>query len=138
MFFHVGTEWLQTFLILKDEREKKGSRLISFWVYPHALYFSMELFTKSLAAHKNLKFDAKKEGLGHSVTKIISFYENKISVFAEIAQNKRLFELIREYENTLDTRFGETAVQMDRFDTDLMLETVYKLKKEICNQTGLE
>jgi predicted DNA-binding protein YlxM (UPF0122 family) len=137
MFFHVGTEWLQNFQLLDDEREKPEG-IFLFWVYPHVLYFSLELFVKSLASHENAAFDAKKDKFGHSATAIIKAYESKIPLFAKIAQNQKLFDLIKEYEKTLDTRFGETAVQLDRSDTKLMLDTVHELREEMCKRTGLK
>ena len=137
MFFHTGTEWLQAFQLLEDEKEKKTG-IFLFWVYPHVLYFSLELFVKSLAVHEDSAFDAKKNGFGHSATAIIKAYEIKIPIFSEIAQNQKLFDLIKEYEKTLDTRFGETAVQLEGTDTKLMLETVHRLREEMTKRTGLK
>ena len=69
---------------------------------------------------------------------IIKAYEIKIPIFSEIAQNQKLFDLIKEYEKTLDTRFGETAVQLEGTDTKLMLETVHRLREEMTKRTGLK
>jgi hypothetical protein len=137
MYFHVGTEWLQTFQLLEDERQK-NTGIFLFWVYPHTLYFSLELFVKSLASHENSSFDAKKDGYGHSATGIINAYSSAIPIFNNIANNQKLMNLIQEYEKTVDTRFGETAVQLDRADTKLMLDTIHELREEMSKRTGLK
>lgn len=136
MFFHAGTEWLQLFQLLEDER-KKETGLFLFWVYPHVLYFSLELFIKSLASYENPAFNAKKDGFSHSATAIIINYRNVVSIFDEIFQNQNLFNLIKEYEKTLDTRFGETAVQLDGNETNLIIEIIYKLREDMTKRTGL-
>ena len=135
-YFHAGTDWLQAFEILEEERKKEVG-IFLFWVYPHVLYFSLELFVKSLAVTEDPAFDAKKSRLGHSATAIIKNYERKIPIFTEIVQNQTLFNLIKEYEKTLYIRFGETFVEINGTDTNLMLETTYKLRGEMCKQTGL-
>ncbi|MCP6726639.1 MAG: hypothetical protein KJI69_01185 [Patescibacteria group bacterium] len=137
MLFHAGTEWLQAFQILRDE-SKKISGTFLFFVYPHVLYFSMELFVKSLAAHKNPDFDAKKDRHGHSATDIIKTYKKEIPIFSKIIKDKKLFDLIKEYEKTIDTRFGDTGVQLKGPDTKLMIKTVYKLREEMTKLTGLK
>ncbi len=134
-FFHAGTEWLEIFEILDKETNKQYG-FISFYAYPYILYFSLELFVKSLAKYEDCTFDAKKDGFLHSVTDIFVKYKD-IPFFFEIIQNHKLFNLIKEYEKTLNTRFGETAVQINGLDTKLVLETVYKLRGEICKKTGL-
>jgi hypothetical protein len=135
MLFHAGTDWLQVFQLLEVERQKPTG-IFLFWVYPHVLYFSLELFVKSLASYENSAFNAKKDGFGHSATKIIKAYK-KIPAFNKIYKNKKLFDLIKEYEKTLDTRFGDTSVQMDRTETNLIIQTVYELREEMCKRTGL-
>jgi hypothetical protein len=137
MYFHVGTEWLQAFQLLDDE-QKKETGLFLFWVYPHVLYFSLELFVKALAAHEDSSFDAKKNGYGHSATAIIKAYASLIPIFAKITSNHQLMDLIEEYEKTFDTRFGETAVQLKGADTKLMLDTIHELREEMCKRTGLK
>lgn len=79
-FFHAGTEWLEAFQLLDDER-KKETGMFLFWVYPHVLYFALELFVKSLASYVNPVFDAKKDKLGHSITSIIELYRDRIPFF---------------------------------------------------------
>jgi len=135
-FFHAGTEWLQTFEMLEAEM-KKETGVILFWVYPHVLYFSLELFVKSLASHVDPTFDARKGGFGHSAAGIIDTYKTTIPIFKEISEDEDLFYLIKEYEKTLNTRFGETSVQIEGSDNQLVINSVYKLREEISKRTGL-
>jgi hypothetical protein len=135
-YFHAGTEWLQTFQLLEDER-KKDTGIFLFNVYPHVLYFSLELLVKSLASHEDPSFDAKKHGYGHSASKIIKHYGTTIPIFNTIGNDQPLMDLIKEFEKTLDTRFGETTVQLEGADTKLMTDTVYAIRAEMCKRTGL-
>lgn len=134
-YFHAGSDWLYTVLVL-DENARGDGRFV-FYVYPHALYFSLELLVKSLAAYVNPEFDARKEKLNHSVTKIVEKYKSDIPLFEKIYSDTALMALIREFEKTFDTRFGETYIQTNRADMNIVLNTACEVRAEMCARTNL-
>ncbi len=134
-FFHAADQWREAWLIMQEDKSKNNSWL--FYVESHILYFSLELFIKSIISYHINDFDAKKELLGHSATKIINKYKNIVSIFNKIDTNKVLVNLIKEYENTLSTRFGDTGAMCDGGDEKLIIDTIDELREYMCRQTGL-
>lgn len=140
MYFFAGEQRLSTYVLVRDAQRNDQNPQLLFRVEPHALYFALELFVKALATKSNPKFNSKTDKgaggniMGHSATSIINEYKNIVHSFYEIANNNKLMELIRIYEGTLDTRFWETAVQMDWVDTNLLYNTINKLREEIDKQ----
>lgn len=132
-FFRAGDAWLQSLQVLEDSKNQIGWGV--FYVKPWIIAFCLELFVKAIAAHKDNSFNGN--DYNHKTTKILEDYEFKIPVFEKIFKNKELIGLIKEYEKTSDTKFGETYVSINGSDQNKIVNTVYELRSEICKRTGL-
>ena len=132
-FFRAGDSWLQSLQVLDDNKDNIGWGI--FYVKPWVVAFCLELFVKSIAAHEDSTFEGKE--YYHRTTKIIEKYKNIIPIFEKIFSNHPLFLIMKEYENTIDTKFGETSVSIDGDDQNKLIEMVYELRGEICKRTGL-
>ena len=136
-YFSAGAQWLRTYEIVRDLKNADRNPDWLYYVEPHALYFAIELFVKAFAAKQNPNFNARADKnangkrIGHSATSIIEEYRARVPTFDVIAKNQRLFNLIKTYEGTLNTRFGETAVSMEGSDTTLLFDTAESLWNEI-------
>lgn len=132
-FFTAGDAWLQSLQVLNDNKDSIGWGI--FYVKPWVVSFCLELFVKSIASHEDSTFDGKK--YSHRTTEIIKKYKNIIPIFKKIFSDLQLFLLMKEYENTIDTKFGETYVSIDGDDQNKLIEIVHELRSEICKRTGL-
>ncbi len=132
-FFRAGDAWLESLEVLNDNKNSIGWGV--FYVRPSIVAFCLELFVKAIAAHEDKSFNGKK--YRHHTTDILDDYKNKISIFFKISNNSELVGLIKEFEKTIDTKFGETYVSTNDNDQQKIIETVYELRKEICKRTGL-
>ena len=138
MFFHVGTDWLMTWQVLTDlRRDGKNAGLVPspFYVDNYIVHFCLELFTKSLVDYSVPGFNPKE--FSHRTLQYIQKYEFVSPIFAKVTSDADLCALIREYQNTVDTRFGETYVLGEKSDVDKMMSLVYEIRAEICTKTGL-
>src|SRR5262245_999679 len=119
-FFHSGTEWLQALQLLQSSRDKVWIPYVEL----HILHFCLELFVKALASFHHPEFDAKVERLGHRTADIIEKYKFNVPIFDRISSDNQLMTLIREYQRTVDTRFGGTYIIADAIDANSMLATI--------------
>lgn len=133
-FFRAGDAWLQSLEVLKKNIEKIGWGV--FYVTPFIIAFCLELFVKAIASHEDNSFNEK--AYSHNTDKILKSYSEKISLFKTICKNKKLMLLIKEYQKTIDTKFGETYVSTSGVDQSLIIDTIYELRSEICGRTGLK
>ena len=133
-YFHAGLQWLETYKLVRDNNDLPHSL---WFVESHTLYFSIELFIKSWAAKENPSFnaqidkDSSGKTIGHRATAIIEEYKEKIPELNSLYKNKYLFNLIKIYEGTLVTRFGETSVAINGDDTKLLYETGNQLANDL-------
>lgn len=134
-FFHAGTEWLQVYELLKEESIKKDVRIIALYVYSYALGIATELFVKSIVARKDPSFNPKR--FNHNTADLINAYSSNIPILDTIAKNNKLMELIKSYEDTVDTKFGDTTISIEGKDEQMVLDNVYKIRAEMCKITGL-
>lgn len=134
MYFHAGTEWLQLWQLI-DERRYDDTAGPLFYVEPHVVHFCVELFVKALIIQSEPTFDPKTNG--HRTLDNIIQHSSASPLFAKILADKQLAYLVREYEKTVDTRFGETSVQIDGEDTRRMIGLAYEMRVELCGKTGL-
>jgi hypothetical protein len=100
-----------------------------FYVKPWIVSFCLELFIKSITSYEDKSFNSKK--YSHAVTKIITDYKDSIPIFKRIANDSALFNLILEYEKTIDTKFGETSVQIDGDDQMKLVRLIHELNNEL-------
>ena len=133
LWFHAGDAWLNSLEILRDNRDRIFWGV--FYVTPSVVAFCLELFVKSLAAHVDNLFVGK--DYPHNTTAIIEKYASSIPVFNKIKTDKHLIKIIKEYEKTKDTRFGETYVSLNGDDQMKLISLIYELRSEICKRTGL-
>lgn len=130
-FFTAGDAWLQSLQVLNDNKDDIGWGI--FYVKPWVIAFCLELFVKAIITREDQSFEGKK--YSHRTTEIIEKYKNMIPIFEKIFNNHPLFLLIKEHENTIDTKFGETYVSIDGEDQNKLIEVVYELRSEICKKT---
>lgn len=132
-YFRAGDAWLSSLQILDDNRNESAWGV--FYVNPWVSAFCLELFVKARISFEYIDFDGHR--FSHKTTNIIRNFENEIPIFQKIYRNNNLFNLIKEFENTKDTKFGETSVSLDGNDQKKIIDTVYELRDEMCKITGL-
>ncbi|PIQ81443.1 MAG: hypothetical protein COV78_00130 [Candidatus Pacebacteria bacterium CG11_big_fil_rev_8_21_14_0_20_34_55] len=131
-FFHAGDAWLASLQVLEDGKDQIGWGI--FYVKPWVVAFCLELYVKAIASHADNFFNGG--DYRHGVTEILKKYFS-ISFFGEILKDDELMILIREYEKTIDTKYGETYVSINGDDQQKIIDLVYKLREEISSRTGL-
>jgi hypothetical protein len=119
--------WLFTYQTLDDHPNEIGWGM--FYVKPYALAFTLELYVKAIVAYSDTSFNAK--SFSHKTSEIISAYSNKIDVLKELSDDHELMDIIKEYEKTIDVKFGEMSVAIYGEDTKRLEDTVYKLREII-------
>lgn len=137
-YFHTGTDWLMTWELLVNLRKNPvnlGSTPTPFYVDPFIVHFCLELFTKSLIAYSDPKFNPKE--YRHNTIKFIQNNKQVSPIFEKILNNPALKSLVTEYANTIDTKYGETYVSIEHGDTEMMMTLVYEMREEICKKTRL-
>lgn len=132
-YFRAGDAWLQSLQVLDDNKKQIGWGV--FYVKPWIVSFCLELFIKAIVSHENNSFNGK--DYSHETSKIIKKYASKISLLEKILKDKKLMVLIKEYEKTLDTKFGETYVSIKGDDQNRIIDTVDEIRSEMCRRTGL-
>ncbi len=131
-FFTAGDAWLQSLQVLNDHKDDIGWGV--FYVNPYVVAFCLELFVKAIAAYEDHSFEGKK--YFHRTTEIIKKYK-KISIFKKILNNNSLLLIMKEYESTIDTKFGQTYVSIDGDDQNKLINVVYDLRSEMYKRTRL-
>jgi hypothetical protein len=132
-FFWAGDAWLQSLQVILNNRLEIGMGNI--YVIPPIMVFCLELYVKAFAAFKDPFFEGKQ--FLHKITKILSVYSDKIPYFEKIKNDEMSFKLIQEYEKTIDTKFGQTNVKIDKDEQNKMLFIIYDLRNEYCKICGL-
>ena len=127
LFRTAGSAWMETLNLLENNKHEIPWTM--FYVKPWVVSFCIELFIKSIAAHQDKMFNGKK--YSHNVTGIIGDYEKSIPTFHKILNDKKLFNLITEYEKTIDTKFGETSINIDGDEQVKLIRLIYDLEKEV-------
>lgn len=107
-----------------------------FYVVPQIAAFCLELYTKTLVAFKITPFDGKK--YSHKTTNLLVDYKDKVPFLRFITDDNELMKLIKEYENTIDTKYAETYVQSDSEDRQKIIDSAMKIRQEILKLTGLK
>ncbi len=126
-----GDAWLESLRILIDNKKQISWGV--FYVIPQIVAFCLELFVKAIAAHEDVSFDAKT--YRHKTNEILINYASRISLFKKLLNDKTLMNLIKEYQKTIDTRFGGTYVSIDGDDQQKIIDTVYELRREMYRRT---
>lgn len=135
-FLSAGTEWIDAYVTLKNYSKQNHAAVAIFYAPPFALSMSLECITKALASYYDISFDPFK--YGHQTSKIITDYAPNIPLFESISRDEGLIELIKEYQNTLDTKFGGTYVVFDGEEAKLLLDVVCNMRTEVLNVSGMK
>ena len=133
-FFHAGTDWFMLCEMLREERKKPGNPF--FYVWPFATGITIELFVKASVSYENPKFDPQKQLYGHQTTNIINDYKETIPVLNEISNDLHLMKVIKSYEDTIDTKFGDTAVSINGDDEKIVIDAAFKIREVLRIKAG--
>ena len=134
-FFYAGTDWLILCEMLKEEREKIEGKIL-FNVFPFATGITIELFVKSIVSYEDSSFNPQNKCYRHCTTNIIKDYKNKIPVLCEISNDSHLMKLIKSYEDTIDTKFGDTAISINGDDEKKVIDTAFKIREILRVKAG--
>lgn len=135
-FFHAGTDWFMLCEMLEEERKKPGSVLTLFYVWPFATGITIELFVKSIVSYEDKTFNPQKKCYNHSTTNIINDYKSKIPVLDEISKDFHLMKIIKSYEGTIDTKFGDTAISVNGDDERKIMDAAFKIREAVRIKAG--
>jgi hypothetical protein len=135
-FLSAGTEWIDTYETLQNYKKQNMNAVAIFYAPPFALSMSMECLVKALASFYDSTFDPFK--YRHRTSDVIKDYASIIPLFDKISKNSFLIDLIKEYENTLDTKFGGTYVQMDRAEAEVLLNTACDIRAKVLKVSGVK
>ncbi|HVU59672.1 MAG TPA: hypothetical protein VHC98_02440 [Candidatus Saccharimonadales bacterium] len=133
-FSGAGQAWLDTLHLLLDHRDEGGGWGI-FYVEPTVVAFVLELFAKSLAAHEDPTFDARK--FGHATSSIIAAYSATVPLFATCMADESLMATVREYEKTTDVKYGEMSINLDGNDSKKLIDAAYAIRAELYRRTSV-
>ena len=134
-FLSAGTEWIDAYETLQNYRKQNMNAVALFYAPPFALSMSIECVVKALASFHDSLFDPFK--YSHRTSDVIKDYALTIPVFNTISKDSFLIDLIKEYENTLDTKFGGTYVQMDGAESESLLGVACKIRTEVLKISGV-
>lgn len=132
-FLTAGDSWLKTLEVLEENRDRIGWGV--FYVIPQIVAFCLELYVKAIVSHFDNTFKGRE--YSHKTTKIINEYKDKIKILNDIYSDSRTMDLIKEYEHTIDTRFGDTSVSIDGNDQQIVINTIHQLREELHKITKL-
>lgn len=133
LYFHAADAWLTSLQTLMDNYLEAGAAV--FYVEPTMVALCIEMYAKSLARHFDNTFQAK--SFSHDSQRIITTYQNDLPVFARIANDALLMELIGEYQKTINVKYGEMYVKAPKSEKQLLIDVIFELRDEICQRTGL-
>lgn len=131
-FSVAGDAWLETLQLLIDNRDNSGSTI--FYVEPSVIALALELFVKALVAHEDETFNAK--GFSHATSKIINAYADRIPLLNTIKNDGELMSSIREYEKTMDVKYGEMSIRIGD-DREKLIDTVFEIRAEMYKRTSV-
>lgn len=134
-YFHAGDSWLEILQWFIDNKERVNGWSI-FYVKPWIVSFCLELYSKSIVSY--LDKDSNVRIYQHETSKLLSDFADKISLFSRILENGEIVSLIREYEKTVNTKYGETVMLIDGDDQNKLINLVYELREEACRLIGLK
>jgi len=135
LYFHASAEWLNVWTLLRDNVDNMSMGGPFFYSKPHVLHFSLELIVKARIAYSDMAFNPKTNS--HKTSLNIIQHQSVSPIFRQVAADQNLMNLIREYENTVDTRFGETIVQNDGDDEELTVKLVREIRDEMILMTSV-
>lgn len=135
-FLSAGTEWIDAYETLQNYKKQNMKAVAIFYAPPFALSMSMECLVKALASFHDETFDPFK--YRHRTSDVIRDYAPTIPIFDTISKDNFLMDLIKEYENTLDTKFGGTYVQMDGAEAESLLNTACDIRAEVLQVSGVK
>jgi len=134
-FFIAGDSWLEVLQILIDNKDKLYFG--RFYVTPTIVTFCLELYVKTLVSNLNPLINFKIV-YKHRIVDIIKDFSDQIPIFNKLIEQEELINLIREFQNTIDARYGQTAVTLNGDDQIKLIDLIYELRNEICKITGLK
>ena len=134
-FLSAGTEWIDAYEILQNYKKQNLRVVAVFCVPSFALSMSIECVVKALVSFHDNSFEPFK--YGHSTSGIIKDYASVVPILHKISKDILLLNLIKEYENTLNTKFGATYVQMDGAEAEFLLKTACDIRGEVLKASGV-
>lgn len=105
------------------------------YVEPHVAALCLELSVKSLACYEDAAFNAK--FYGHKTSNVITAYKDDIAQFATIASNNDLMQLIKEYEKTINSRYGTVGGNIPSDEQQTIVNTTCVIFNAMRHRTGL-
>ena len=135
--YHAGTEWFMLWESL-EEQARMGNGQPFFYVRPFVTGIIIEIFVKSIVLQEDPNFNPLDKQYRHRTTNIINIYKEKIPVLNEIANDAYLISLIKSYEDTIDTKFGETSVSFNVADAKKVTDAAFKIREIIRIKAGFK
>ena len=106
-----------------------------FYVEPTIVALCIEMYSKALASNLDGTFRAT--DFGHNSKKLIVEYQNRLPLFARIAADAEMMDLIAEYQKTMDVKYGEMYVKAPKSEQAQLIALIHELREELCGRTGL-
>ncbi|MGQ4615183.1 hypothetical protein [Nocardia sp. R7R-8] len=132
-YYHSGEEWLACLHVLMDNRDERHRGL--FTVEPFMLSMSLELLAKAHAAQCDSEFDAK--SYRHATSRVIEDYKDRVPTFDSISSDTDLMALIKEYEKTVDARYGEMYMSLSGPETERLIDAAHEMYAAISGTKDL-
>lgn len=132
-FYHAGTAWMYTYEFLKGQPVGAASDFMI--VDPFIANLVMELNVKAMAAFHDPLFNPRK--YSHNTVKILKDYATKIILFQEIVNDDSLIMIIREYQKTVDSRYGTIGGMIPSDEQRRLVDTAYRIRRAMSALTGL-
>ncbi len=129
LYFHTSAEWLNVWNLLNNNMDNLEVGGPFFYAKPHVAHFSLELIVKARISYSDSTFVPSANS--HHTSRNILQHQAISPIFQEVAANNALLDLIKEYEKTLDTRFGETSVQTKGSDEAQIVNLIRRIRDEM-------
>ncbi|MCX6728841.1 MAG: hypothetical protein NTV39_03675 [Candidatus Saccharibacteria bacterium] len=135
LYFHTSAEWLSVWALLNKNVHNIDEGAPFFYTKPYIANFALELIVKARIAFSDATFNPRANG--HRTSQNIIQYQSVSPILKRVANDSDLIDLIKEYQNTIETRFGETAVQTDSDEEAQIIELVREIRDEMITLTGV-
>jgi len=132
-FYHAGTAWINTYEFLKEHSEEMASDFMI--VDPFIAGLAIELNVKAMAAFHDPLFNPR--NYSHDTVKILKEYAPKITLFQEIVNDDSLLMIIKEYQKTVNSRYGTIGGMIPSDEQRRLIDAAYRIRGAMSSLTGL-